>query len=238
MPTVLSCFLGVLLVLPSVSRGEPPPTESPSQHWRIGTESEVVLHGTSSVNEWSCRTDRVKAELTLPFTYRQTEHALQAWHRSPAESLNSFTNRVELASLPLEGKLAVEVEDLKSGNRKMEKDLQDALKANQYPKVVYELKSLEKVSSADGMPVFHILGALSMAGVTRELTLPFTLKEVQENAYLLESQQKILMSDFGVDPPTALFGLIKARNEVTVTYKLQITQASPPVTAHCPVASD
>jgi polyisoprenoid-binding protein YceI len=214
--------LGYPLLMAGMSLwGDTPATEAPAP-WRIGKESEVLLQGDSTVKTWECRTSKMEVELLIPFTPSQLGQALNAFKTSPQESLNNWTNQVDITNLPIKVKLSIQVEDLKSGNRKMERDLSNALNAAHHPRVLFELISLERISFLKKDPVFHTKGKLSMAGVTRELALDFRFREQREHAYFLDSQCTISMKDFGIDPPSGLFGLIKAHDEVTVIYRLQI----------------
>lgn len=201
--------------------GDAPASKAPNP-WQIGEESEVVLEGDSTVKAWECRASGVVGELVMPLTPSQIEQALNAWKTVPQESMNSLTNRVDVTALPVKVKLGIKVEDLKSGNHKMERDLRNALDAEHHPWVTFDLLSLEKISFNEKEPVFHTLANLTMAGVTRELSLDFTLKEHRKDMYFMESKRTISMKAFGISPPSALFGLLKADDEVTVTYRLQI----------------
>jgi hypothetical protein len=44
-----------------------------------------------------------------------------------------------------------------------------------------------------------------------------------DGTYQATGSLPLLMSDFGIDPPTAMFGLIKVHDQITVRFKLIAT---------------
>jgi hypothetical protein len=46
----------------------------------------------------------------------------------------------------------------------------------------------------------------------------------------LTGKQRLLMSDFGIDPPTALLGLIRARDRILVRFDLVAVSVTTPTT--------
>jgi hypothetical protein len=65
-------------------------------------------------------------------------------------------------------------------------------------------------------------GELAMAGARRPLRMDVTILRNSPRCFHLYANTSLLMSDFGITPPSAFFGLIKARNEVVVTFDLEL----------------
>jgi polyisoprenoid-binding protein YceI len=62
-------------------------------------------------------------------------------------------------------------------------------------------------------------GQLTLAGVTRPTTLMLTDLTIAPDRMEFVGTQSIIMTDFGVVPPTALFGTLKVRPALTINFK-------------------
>ena len=67
-----------------------------------------------------------------------------------------------------------------------------------------------------------VAGKLKMAGAERPITMQVSLYRDSHQRYHAQAQTSLLMSDFGVTPPVALLGLIKAGNKVNVSFDLDL----------------
>ena len=69
------------------------------------------------------------------------------------------------------------------------------------------------------------IGVLQIAGVEREVTLP--LKTTRKgDALAVSGEIDVLMTDYGIAPPKAMMGMVKADPKVTVTFDVQLGAAS------------
>ncbi|HWP81739.1 MAG TPA: YceI family protein [Bacteroidota bacterium] len=109
---------------------------------------------------------------------------------------------------------------LESGNSSMNEKMWEALKAEDHPTINYTLTSAELDRVSANVLLFKTVGRLTIAGVTKEIamTVSGTLSEGGE--LLLEGSTKLLMTDFGVKPPTMMFGTIRTGDEVTVKFNI------------------
>lgn len=71
----------------------------------------------------------------------------------------------------------------------------------------------------------HILGTLQLAGAARPIAMDVIVKRQSPTHFAAYAQTNVLMTDFGVTPPVALFGLIKAADEVHVTFDLDLAMS-------------
>ena len=67
-----------------------------------------------------------------------------------------------------------------------------------------------------------VAGTLHMAGVERPITMDVIVRRDSRRHFLAHAQTTMLMSDFGVTPPVALFGLIKRGDQVLVIFDLDL----------------
>jgi polyisoprenoid-binding protein YceI len=110
--------------------------------------------------------------------------------------------------------VVVRAATLSSGNPALDDDLRQALKVKEHPEIVFRLSKLEPGPGQ----VLNAIGALRVAGVQREAVL--VMKAERRDATLVvRGQTTLLMTDFGIQPPTGMYGAIKADPKVTVKFE-------------------
>ncbi len=169
-------------------------------------ESRLWIEGSSNVNQFECRAEKYTGEATLPETTKN-------YTSSEAASTN------ELLSL----KIDIQVDSIECGKRKMNQDLQKALKAEQFPEItfLFQEASVLKVpqNTEEGFQL-EVRGLLTIAGTTKEISFTTEAYYTGQNRVRAIGETSINMTDFGVQPPTALMGLIRANEELTVNFDL------------------
>jgi polyisoprenoid-binding protein YceI len=93
-----------------------------------------------------------------------------------------------------------------------------ALKAKENPAIVFRLRSVEV---GDDLSV-KAVGVLSIAGTEREVDLAAAGTRV-DGAFRVRGSEKLLMTDFGIKPPSMMLGAIKTKNEVTVHFDIVLS---------------
>jgi len=74
-----------------------------------------------------------------------------------------------------------------------------------------------------GEKTIPLAGHLTLAGVTRPIALLVDYFQVTADSMRFEGKQMINMTDFGVKPPSALFGTLKAGPGITIYFKTVFT---------------
>jgi len=207
-------------------------SSGPTTMYALATGSEVILQGTTSVGSWSSQSSQALAQIVLsvdasavPALFDQ----LQAGKLS-TDQLRLFPGRLGIAEL------SVPVMSLQGDSQGMDHDMQSALKAGQYPSIQYRLEKVQdaqvRQDPTNGKPelVLYVLGALTVAGVQQTLVTDLTIQRDAGGHYLVAAQNPIAMTNFGVTAPTALFGLIRARDVLSVIFSLDFSQADVPST--------
>lgn len=171
-------------------------------------ESRLWIEGSSNVNEFECEAEEYEGEASLP---NETEN-------------ESASNPMAQATEQLFLKLDIRVDSIECGKRKMNSDLQKALKAEQYPQISFlfqEAKILDEPNfSQEEVFQLQVKGLLTVAGVTKEITFMTEAYYINSGRVRARGGTKINMTDYGVAPPTALMGLIRANEELTVNFDL------------------
>lgn len=99
-----------------------------------------------------------------------------------------------------------------------------ALKADANPQITFLLDAPVTVLpfSQGGKPI-PLAGHLTLAGMTRPVALLVDYFEVTADSMRFEGKQNINMIDFGVKPPSALFGTLRAGPDITIYFKTVFT---------------
>jgi polyisoprenoid-binding protein YceI len=113
----------------------------------------------------------------------------------------------------------IPVESIKSTKGKMmDSKTYDAFNSSKNPYIVYTLKDakVNPDGTIDGN------GTLTMAGVTKPMQVKAKYKVLSNGDVQLIVSRTFKMSEFKMDPPTAMMGSIKVGDEVTVNFDVVV----------------
>ena len=159
------------------------------------SESKLTVFGTSNLHDWEIQAKAMSGKSTL---------AIEASDLKAIKSLD----------------FAVEVEQLKSGKSGMDDNTFKALKSKTYKNITYKLVNVAKITEASGGNfTVETQGDLTIAGATKRINQTFLVKLVGKKI-IFSGKQKIDMTLYGVEPPTALMGTIKTGKDVVVDFKV------------------
>lgn len=166
----------------------------------LSDESNLSINGTSNVNDFSCGLEQEFSSDTLSFSY-QFEH-----------------NRVLIDG----NTLYLNADEFDCGKRGINRDFRKTLKVNEYPHIKITLKELF-VEDAVALPD-EALVSIEIAGTARDYIVPLAEIENFENSIRVSGEKALNISDFELEPPSALFGLVKVRDELKIEFNLLISQ--------------
>ncbi|APY09258.1 hypothetical protein BWZ20_13520 [Winogradskyella sp. J14-2] len=164
-----------------------------SQDYKLDNDTSFMkIEGTSSLHDWHINVEKQAGNIVL--------------HQSETISVKALN-------------LTVESESLKSGKSRMDKNTYKALETDDYKNITFKLKKATEIKSL-GDYTYEVKGKgqLTIVGNTKDITM--TLKiEIKDDMVLLSGKNEIKMTDFGIEPPTALLGTIKTGDAITITYE-------------------
>ncbi|MEQ6119767.1 YceI family protein [Reichenbachiella sp. MALMAid0571] len=111
--------------------------------------------------------------------------------------------------------IKVMVKSIESGKSIMDGKTMDALKESKYPVIKF---SSTETSIKDNQIICK--GKMEMAGASKMITANVGYKVVQGVPEFTGSM-KIVMSEYGIEPPVAMFGTLKTGDEVTIDFELK-----------------
>jgi polyisoprenoid-binding protein YceI len=114
--------------------------------------------------------------------------------------------------------LAIAVDQIDCKNGKMNEHMREALKAEKNPTIFWKLSSYR----VDGSNVV-MAGTLTIAGRENPIELRGT-GGLNNGTITLKGTKVLKMTEFGVKPPSLMFGTMKVADPVTVSFDLVLNQ--------------
>lgn len=162
------------------------------KNYALNTKQTFSVVGTSSLHDWEMESSTGAGNANLTIT------------NSKLEGINGIT--INLLS-----------ESLKSGKGTMDKIAYKTLKTNKFKTIKYVLKTAEKINEN----TWNLTGTFTIAGVSKELKTQVKTTE-NSGTITLQGANKITFEEFGMTPPTALFGTIKTGKELTIKFNINL----------------
>ena len=161
--------------------------------------SMISIEGTSNVHDWVSEVTQVKATGELLIDKQE----LKAIHKV---------------------KIEIPVKGIKSSKGSiMDGKTYKALQWEAFPNIVYELKEVVALDHNKEGYTVNTVGNLTIAGTTKPINLEVKGKILANGSIQFTGAKQILMTNFNIDPPTALLGTLKTGDEVTVKFDLTLT---------------
>lgn len=112
----------------------------------------------------------------------------------------------------------IPVKGIKSKEKLMDTKTYKAFNADKYPVIIFQLTNVSELQVAGNEINVMVAGNLTMNGVTKPVILKSSGKIVKPGVYEFSGSLALKMTDFKMQPPTAMLGLMKVRDPVTVKY--------------------
>ncbi len=160
----------------------------------VHEQGSMRISGTSNLHDWEMDLENFHCSLTL-----------EGGNPSLLIQSVSFTGTSK---------------SIKSHSSIMDNKTYDALHAGRYPEIRFTGTFSRKIpvnsKSFEGM----ISGDLFLAGRTRTVSVPFSGNIISEDEIRISGSKDLRMSDYDIDPPTAILGTLKTGDEVTISFSL------------------
>ncbi|WP_271424987.1 YceI family protein [Aequorivita sinensis] len=108
-------------------------------------------------------------------------------------------------------------ESLKSGKSGMDKNTYKALNTEKYKQITFKLSKVNNINCSGDVCKVSVNGNLTISGSTKPINISFDMK-IEESKISLIGSKTIKMTDFGVDPPKAMFGTITTGDAIDIKF--------------------
>jgi hypothetical protein len=164
--------------------------------WIIGPETKLIIHGQTNLNSFKCKMDCYNHLDTLAY----------------------YTDDDECMIFFKENRMNIPVVNFDCENKMINRDFYEVLKSNRYPYVQIQFVALERWA---GDPQVGGTAYITLAGVTKPFTINYDVKS-NSSLLLLKGTQNICFSDFGLQAPQKMMGMIKVQDNLQVEFHLAL----------------
>jgi hypothetical protein len=156
----------------------------------------MVVQGTSSLHDWESVVEKAECKGFYSMSGNSLTDVKDVVIKIPVTSIKSTKGKI------------------------MDNKTYDAFNYKTHPNIVFTL-STQKINNKNS--TIDLTGTLAMAGMTRGINLLVNYKILPTGELQIIGSKKIVMTDFGMEPPTAMMGTIKVGNDVSVYFEITLT---------------
>jgi polyisoprenoid-binding protein YceI len=170
---------------------------------RLDPASEVTVEGTSSLHAWHCKTSKLNAYVDVD---------------------PGYTKDLTKVARPIAAvKVNIVVKTLTCGNGQMDRNLYSTLKADENELIKYTLSGYDILDGSASPSAFaaKTTGTLAIAGQEKPIAMKISAERLSDGKAIAKGEQTLRMSDFGINPPSFMFGTLKVGDEITVKFNLK-----------------
>jgi hypothetical protein len=165
--------------------------------YTVRPSSQFWIDGTSTVNAFTCAASQVAGHGVVE----------TAPDGQPTE---------------LDAEVVIPVRAFDCGVRQMNRDMYEALKGKAHPAVRFALDRAEVLPAppySEWTPV-RVWGTITLAGERRPVTVTAQGRRLDDGLVRIQGQHALRMTDFDIEPPTGLLGLVRAHDDIVVRFDL------------------
>jgi polyisoprenoid-binding protein YceI len=191
-----------LLLLSFVSAAMLPTLRAQTAFKVSSKSATMTLYGTSTLHDWNMTATVFTGNANF--------------------TLTADTKLIGLSALNID----LPVRNLKSKEDGMNDNAYDALKADKNKDIIFKVTSATVTSSGGNKYQIVALGNLTIAGVTKPVTLNTAAVVNTDGSISCSGSVPIKLSDFNIERPSFMLGMMKVGDALTLNYALIFTQNS------------
>jgi polyisoprenoid-binding protein YceI len=155
----------------------------------------LIINGTSTMHDWSSNATSVKIECDFTVT------------NGTIEKINN-------------GSVSVATKSIKSlkNSGLMDSRTHETLKADKFPNITYSVSKISSVQQNGNETTITLNGSLSIGGTSKPTDLIVKMKVLPNGDIEIKGTRKILMSNYGIKPPSFMLGALKVGDEVSLDF--------------------
>lgn len=201
------CYFVLLGILTTPGGSE---AQSFSDNITIEEGGKIWIEGTAGPVDFSCRAEKLSGR-----------GAIENVQKPKATVTEDGEINISV-SLP--------VKSLNCGKRAMNRDMYGALKAERFPMINYRILEAtltegtpDALTEIEGWMNIRTRGIMEIAGVQDTTSVFVQGKVLDNNRFQVKGSKEIHMDTYNIDPPSKMFGLIRASEELKVHFDVTVT---------------
>ena len=159
----------------------------------------VSVKGTSSLHDWESSVDKLQARGAFSLSGNALSDVKDVVVKIPVKAIKSTKGKM------------------------MDNKTWDAFNYEKNPTITFTL-SERKINPTKQSLIAN--GTLTMAGVSKSVELHLVYKILPGGELQVTGEHKLLMSDFKMEPPTAMMGTIKVGDEIAVGFQIILSNVN------------
>jgi polyisoprenoid-binding protein YceI len=153
--------------------------------------STILISGTTNVHDWKSRVTLMKGSLII----------------NSEKKVQSISVEIPVQSIKSEDK-----------EKLMDKKTYEAFNSEKNPTISFHLTEVNDMKITGDNITATLTGNLTMAGNSRKITLKTVGKNPKPGVYQFKGTVPLKMTDFKIKPPTALLGVMRVGDGVTLSF--------------------
>lgn len=173
-----------------------------SQQFKLSSSSSISVHGSSTILDWEVKAENFTGLLTV-----------KAKKNSKSAIKKGSISKISLL---------IPVNSMRSEKGEiMDNKMHRALKMEDFPNIIYTLISTVEFESIDeNKNTLRMSGILDIAGVEKAIETDVSVCHIND-ILSLTGEIQLKLSDFNIEPPSAMFGQIETGNDITINFTFE-----------------
>jgi hypothetical protein len=166
-------------------------------------QSKLVLNGNSTMHEYSSTASELTGKILV-------------------DSILLVEGTKSLKKPFYSVEIIIPVKKMRSGDEKLDNNLYEALKAEDHPDLIYRMTDDSVIAGGRDSLTLQTTGTLVVSGKEKVIEMTVTIYKIHDSTLSISGKKELFMTDFDVDPPSMMLGLLKTDNKVVIAFDVLI----------------
>lgn len=166
--------------------------------------SKIIILGTSNVTDYSCKLYDFSNNSAIRISSRVFGHTIKLKNAA----------------------ITLKADGFDCNNQLITRDFYKAIKGDEFPEIQVQFHQFTLIKEVSEFPTQENVPSkisIVLAGQTNYYSTHLSSLKVSQDQLTIEGSIDLLMSDFDIIPPKALFGTIQTDNEISIDFSITFT---------------
>jgi len=185
---------------------------------KIGLTLFLFFIANLSFGQYQLKSHKIELKGTAKPDHAWTSKATKATVKADFVIENNTFKALKSASLEIQTK------GIKSDKKSdlMDERTYETLLADKHPTINYAFSQLKSNTVQGDETSLTLAGTLTIAGKSQNIDLLMKGKLLKDGSIELNGSHKLKMSNYGIKPPSFMFGALKVMDDVTIVFQLTL----------------